>query len=155
MQLTEATGRDSALRCPRRRAQRQATEKWPIYHVRSALPGGAAQRGIPAKPNFRQLHNPIIPCKSVENRYFHSMIVTATEMANDGKNILDHVIQGGETVEVQRHGKTVALIQPRIGATRSELVRLLRGRGFSDTDNQQLRQAMEKASEVIGYAGGN
>ena len=83
------------------------------------------------------------------------MIVTATEMANEGKKILDQAIQTGETVEIQRHGRTVAMINPRIGATRSELVRLLRGRGFTDKDNQQLRQAMDEASEVIGYAGGN
>ena len=83
------------------------------------------------------------------------MIVSATELANESANVLDYVIKGGETVEVQRHGRTVAEIRPRIGATRSELVRLLRGRGLSDTDSQQLRQAMEKGSEVIGYAGGN
>ena len=81
------------------------------------------------------------------------MIVTATELANDSKNVLDRVIQGGETVEVQRHGKTVAEIRPRIGATRAELVRLLRGRGLTDADSRQLRQAMDNATEVIGYAG--
>ena len=33
------------------------------------------------------------------------MIVTATELANESKSILDRVVQGGEVVEVQRHGK--------------------------------------------------
>jgi predicted AAA+ superfamily ATPase len=56
-------------------------------------------------------------------------------------------------VEVQRHGKTVAVIQPRVGATRSELLRLLRGRGFNSTDSEELRAAMDRVSEVIGYAG--
>ena len=83
------------------------------------------------------------------------MIVTATELANDSKSVLDRVIQGGESVEVQRHGRTVAEIRPKVGATRSELLRLLRGRGFSERDREALSQAMEKASEVIGYAGGN
>jgi prevent-host-death family protein len=81
------------------------------------------------------------------------MIVTATELANESKSILDRVVQGGEIVEVQRHGKTVAVIQPRVGATRSELLRLLRGRGFDATDSTELKAAMDSASEVIGYAG--
>ena len=81
------------------------------------------------------------------------MIVTATELANDSKNVLDRVIRGGETIEVQRHGRTVAEIRPRIGATRSELIQLLRGRGFTDRDNRQLQQAMDSTSEIFGYAG--
>jgi prevent-host-death family protein len=81
------------------------------------------------------------------------MIVTATELANESKSILDRVVQGGEVVEVQRHGKTVAVIQPRVGATRSELLRIMRGRGFSDQDFLELKAAMDSASEVIGYAG--
>jgi prevent-host-death family protein len=81
------------------------------------------------------------------------MIVSATELANDSKSILDRVVQGGEAVEVQRHGKTVAVIQPRVGATRTELLRLLRGRGFTPADSEELKTAMDNASEVVGYAG--
>ena len=81
--------------------------------------------------------------------------MTATELANESKSILDRVAQGGEVVEVQRHGKTVAVIQPRAGATRSELLRLLRGRGFNTTDSKELKTAMDHAAEVIGYAGGD
>ncbi len=81
------------------------------------------------------------------------MIVSATELANESKSILDRVVQGGEVVEIQRHGRTVAVIHPRVGASRSELLRLLRGRGFSTQDQQELQHAMESASEVIGYAG--
>jgi hypothetical protein len=46
MSLTEVCGRDAALRRPRRRAQRQATESRTIYHVPSVLPDGdtAARR---------------------------------------------------------------------------------------------------------------
>ncbi len=81
------------------------------------------------------------------------MIVTATELANESKNILDRVVQGGEIVEIQRHGRTVAIIHPRIGATRAELLRLLRGRGFSAKDSRELKAAMDATSEVVGYAG--
>jgi prevent-host-death family protein len=81
------------------------------------------------------------------------MIVTATELANEGKSILDRVVQGGEVVEVQRHGKTVAVIHPRVGASRSEFLRLLRGRGLSAEDSEELKAAMDAASDVIGYAG--
>jgi len=83
------------------------------------------------------------------------MFVSATELANESKSILDRVVQGGDLVEVQRHGKTVAVIQPRVGATRSELLRLLRGRGFSAADFEELKAAIDKASAVIGYAGGD
>jgi prevent-host-death family protein len=81
------------------------------------------------------------------------MTVTATELANDSKSILDRVVHGGEAVEILRHGKTVAVIQPRVGATRSELLRLLRGRGFTAADSDELKAAMDSASEVVGYAG--
>jgi antitoxin (DNA-binding transcriptional repressor) of toxin-antitoxin stability system len=83
------------------------------------------------------------------------MIVTATELASESKSILDRVVQGGEVVEVQRHDKTVAVIQSRVGATRSELLRLLRGRGFNAKDFQELKAAMDIASEVVAYAGGD
>jgi prevent-host-death family protein len=83
------------------------------------------------------------------------MIISATELANESKSILDRVVQGGEVVEVQRHGRTVAVIQPRVGATRSELLRLLRGRGFSEADAAEMKSAMDAASEVLGYAGGD
>ncbi len=84
---------------------------------------------------------------------FNRMIVTATELANESKSILDRVVQGGEFVEIQRHGKTVAVIQPKVGASRAELLRLLRDRGFSDADSKVLKKAMDAASEIIGYAG--
>ena len=83
------------------------------------------------------------------------MIVTATEMANEGKKILDRVIHNGEVVEVQRHGKTVAVIQPKVGVDRAEILRILKGRGFSAADSQQLQAAADATSEVFGYAGGD
>jgi prevent-host-death family protein len=81
------------------------------------------------------------------------VIVSATELANESKSILDRVVQGGEVVEIQRHGRTVAVIHPKVGATRAELLRLLRKRGFSVKDTNDLQQAMDAAAEVVGYAG--
>jgi hypothetical protein len=94
-------------------------------------------------------------CQNPQNRYFRAMIVTATELANESKSILDRIVLSGEVAEVQRHGKTVAVIQPRVGATRSELLHLLRGRGFSAKDSQELKAAMDITSEVFGYSGGD
>ena len=81
------------------------------------------------------------------------MIVTAAELAHDSQSILDRVIQGGEVVEVQQHGRTVAEIRPKVGASRSEVIRLLEGRGFNAADSQQLQQAMDATAAVLGYAG--
>jgi hypothetical protein len=81
------------------------------------------------------------------------MIVSATELAKDSNGVLDSVIRGGETAQVQRHGKTVAEIHRKVGVTRSELLRLLRGRGFSESDTMELKRAMDAAAEVFGYAG--
>ena len=92
-------------------------------------------------------------CQNSENRYPCSVIVSATELANDSKAVLDRVARSGETVEIQRHGKTVAQIRRQAGASRDELVRLLRGRGFSEADSRELKQAMDAASEVFGDAG--
>jgi antitoxin (DNA-binding transcriptional repressor) of toxin-antitoxin stability system len=83
------------------------------------------------------------------------MIVSATGLANDTSNILDRVVQGGEVVEVQRYGRTVAVIHAKVGVNRSEAVQLLSGRGLSQSDSQQLHKAMDAASEVFGYAGSN
>jgi hypothetical protein len=85
--------------------------------------------------------------------YFGSMIVTAAELANKSKSILHRVVHGGEVVQVQRRRRTVAVIQPRAGATRSEFLRVLHGRGFSAQDSNELKAAMDAASAVIGYAG--
>ena len=83
------------------------------------------------------------------------MIVSATQLANESKSILDRVVQGGEVVEIQRHGRTVAVIHPKVGATRPEILRLIRDRGFSSKDTRDLQKAMDAAAEVVGYAGGD
>ena len=83
------------------------------------------------------------------------MIVTAKDMENNGKSLLDRVSKTGETVEIQQDGKTVAEINRRVGVKRSEFIRLMQGRGFTETDSKELKQAMDTAAEVFGYTGGN
>ena len=101
----------------------------------------------------RRVHGPDNGLQKSLKWVFSGMIVTATELANEGKSILDKVVQGGEIVEVQSHGITVAVIHPKVGATRSELLRLLHGRGFSQRDSRQLKATIDTVSEVVGYAG--
>ena len=81
------------------------------------------------------------------------MRVTATKLANDSKSVLDRVIQRGEEAEVQRHGKTVASIRRKGGASREEMVELLKGIKFTKAETKELKKAMDAASEVFGYAG--
>jgi antitoxin (DNA-binding transcriptional repressor) of toxin-antitoxin stability system len=81
------------------------------------------------------------------------MKVTATKLANDSKSVLDRVIQRGETAEVERHGKTVAKIRRKAGASPEEIVELLNSIKFTEEETMELKQAMDAASNVIGYAG--
>jgi len=81
------------------------------------------------------------------------MIVTTSELARDSERVLDRVIQSGEVVEIQRNGKTVAEIHPKVGASREELLRILARINWSEADSRELKAAMDAASEVVGYAG--
>ena len=81
------------------------------------------------------------------------MKVTATKPANDSKSVLDRVIQQGEEVEIQRHGKTIARLRRKAGVSREELLRKLAKIDFTDKETRELKQAMDAASEVWGYAG--
>ena len=81
------------------------------------------------------------------------MKVTATDLANDSKAILDKVLKNGEKAEVQRHGKTIAEIEPTVGASREEMIELLNNIKFTKRESQELKKAMDAASDVVGYAG--
>ena len=81
------------------------------------------------------------------------MKVTATKLANDSKAVLDRVIQRGEEAEIQRHGKTVARVRRKVGVSREELLRKLAKIDFTEDETRELKQAMDAASEVWGYAG--
>ena len=82
------------------------------------------------------------------------MKVTATELANRSRAALDRVVQRGETAELQRHGKTVVELRRKVGADRRELIELLKNVQFTKAETRELKQAMDAASEVVGYAGG-
>lgn len=88
-----------------------------------------------------------------KSRYSGLVIVTATELAKDANSVLDRVIQGGETIQIQRHGKTVAQIIPAVGVSRQELLRALRKIRWTEAESRELKQAMDAASDVVGYAG--
>jgi antitoxin (DNA-binding transcriptional repressor) of toxin-antitoxin stability system len=92
-------------------------------------------------------------CRNGRNGYFGFMIVTATELAHDCKSVLDRVVQSGETIQVQRHGKIVAQITPAVGVSREELLRVLQQIHWTEAESQELKRAMDAASEVFGYAG--
>ncbi|MBI4663718.1 MAG: hypothetical protein HY735_33370, partial [Verrucomicrobia bacterium] len=81
------------------------------------------------------------------------MIVTATELARDSERVLDRVVQSGEIAEVQRDGRTVAEIHPKVGASREDLLRVLGRIRWTETESRELKRAIDAASNVIGYAG--
>ena len=81
------------------------------------------------------------------------MKVTATQLASNSKDIVDRVLQGREPAEIQRHGKTVAEIRSKIGVDRQELLRVLGKIKFSESEASELKQAMDAACDVFGYAG--
>jgi hypothetical protein len=84
---------------------------------------------------------------------FPRMKITATKLAKDSKAVLDRIIRRGETAEMQRHGKTVAKIQRKVGASREEMAELLKSIKFSKAETKELKKAMDAASDVFGYAG--
>jgi hypothetical protein len=92
-------------------------------------------------------------CEGIICEYFECMIVTAAELARDSERVLDRVIQSGETAEVQRNGTTVAEIRPKSGVSRQEVLRILNQISWTEAESQELKQAMEQASHVVGYAG--
>ena len=81
------------------------------------------------------------------------MIVTATQLANDSNGVIDRVIERGEPAEIQRHGRTVAEISPKVGVSREELLRILKEIHWTAAESRELQRAMDAATEVFGYAG--
>ena len=81
------------------------------------------------------------------------MIVTATELANDSKALVDRVIARGEAVQVKRHGKTVVEIRRKVGVSGAELLKRLKAARFSQAEQKELKNAMNAAGKVFGYAG--
>jgi antitoxin (DNA-binding transcriptional repressor) of toxin-antitoxin stability system len=81
------------------------------------------------------------------------MIVTATELANDSKALVDRVVARGEAVQVKRHGKMVVEIRRKVGVSGAELLKRLKAARFSQAEQKELKNAMNAASKVFGYAG--
>jgi len=71
------------------------------------------------------------------------MKVSATELASDSNAILDRVISRGGASDIQRHGKTVAEIRPKVGVSREELARILGEIHWTETESEELRAAMD------------
>ncbi len=78
-----------------------------------------------------------------QNGYFGRMKVSATELTSDSNAILDRVIDRGGAVDIQRHGKTVAEIRPKVGVSREELARILGEIHWTETESEELRAAMD------------
>ena len=81
------------------------------------------------------------------------MKVSATELANDSKKVIDRVIKRGERADIQRHGKTIAQIEPQIGATREEVLELFKAIKFTNQESKELKKAMDAAADVFGGYG--
>ena len=77
------------------------------------------------------------------------MIATATDIANDSKRILDDVVHRGEVVEIQRHGKGVAVVRRKVGVSGKELMRRLKEVRFSDRERSELQRAMAAAAKAL------
>ena len=82
-----------------------------------------------------------------------SMIVTATEVANDSKAVIDRVLERNESALVQRRGRTVVEIRRKAGVTREEFLDRLSCAHFSAEETRELSEAMKEAASVFGYAG--
>ncbi len=74
-------------------------------------------------------------------------------MANHSKRVLDQVVNHNETAEVQRHGKTVAVIRRKVGVSGEELLRRLQSVRFTDAERAQLAKAMAEGSKSLTNAG--
>ena len=74
-------------------------------------------------------------------------------MANESKRILDRVVHRGETAEVQRHGRTVAVIRRKAGVSGAELVRRLRAVRFTDAERAEMKKAMKAGAKALTHAG--
>lgn len=83
-----------------------------------------------------------MPCRFGIDEYFDGMIVTATELAHDSERVLDQVIQRGEIAQIQRNGKTVAEIHPKVGVSREEALRILGPIRWTEAESQELKHAM-------------
>jgi hypothetical protein len=83
------------------------------------------------------------------------MIVTATELANDSKSVLDRILERNISALVQRRGRTVVEIRRKAGVSREEFLDRLQSVRFTAEESGELKAVMNAAAEVFGYAGSN
>jgi predicted component of type VI protein secretion system len=81
------------------------------------------------------------------------VIVTATDLANDSKGVIDRVLSRRETAEIQRHGKAVAQLRRKVGVGKKELAEILNSVRWTAAESAKLKAAANEAAKVIGYAG--
>jgi hypothetical protein len=81
------------------------------------------------------------------------MEVSATELANQTHRVIEKIIERREAAEIQRHGRTVARIEPQQCLNREEMIDALKSIPFAKAETEELKKAMDAASDVIGYAG--
>jgi hypothetical protein len=82
------------------------------------------------------------------------MIVSATDLANGSKEILDRVILRRESADIRRHGKTVAQIRRKTGVSAADLIDRLKQAQFTAAESAELQSAMNAANESFadGYS---
>jgi len=80
------------------------------------------------------------------------MIVTATELANDSKSVIDRVLSRRETADVQRHGNAVVQIRRKVGINARELIERLKQAKFTAEESRELKKAMDAANKVFSHA---
>ena len=78
------------------------------------------------------------------------MKVSATELGSDSNAILDRVIDRGEAVDIQRHGKTVAELRPKVGVTREELARILGEIHWTEAAREGPHRTKQRRRGAVG-----
>ena len=77
------------------------------------------------------------------------MNVTATALANDSKSVIDRVISRNETVDIRRHGKTVAQIRRKARISGAEFAKRLKEARFTTAESRQLKSVMDTANQAF------
>ena len=70
-------------------------------------------------------------------------------MANESKRVLDEVIHHGQVVEIQRRGKSVAVMRKKAGVSGKELLRRLKQVRFTDRERTELQRAMDEGGKAL------
>lgn len=80
------------------------------------------------------------------------MKVSEASLASDSKAIIDDVLAGHESVEIHRHGRSVAQIRRKVGVSAADLIERLKKAQFTQAEQIELKVAMDAASEVFAHA---